>query len=145
MSTSPYFSEVKMTKAKEIVEKVKVLNVGNSKPPQWDGKKGNSYLMCNVKFNAHVTMLGIKECFTLEFASELPPKEKEAFDLTTDEGKNWANAVKKNKKAMMQFALSWTKVAQLYKLNHATRADKDWPSGKAHEVMAQLVKDVRTR
>jgi hypothetical protein len=34
-----------MTKAKEIVEKVKVLNVGNSKPPQWDGKKGDSYLM----------------------------------------------------------------------------------------------------
>jgi hypothetical protein len=28
-----------MTTAKEIVQKVKVLNVGNSKPPQWDGKK----------------------------------------------------------------------------------------------------------
>ncbi len=116
-----------MTKAKEIVKKVNVLNVGNSKPPQWDGKKGNSYLIWKIKFIAHVTMLGLEECFTLEFASELPPKEKEAFDLTTDEGKNWANAIKKNKKAMMQFALSWMKVAQLNKLNCATRANKDWP------------------
>jgi hypothetical protein len=95
-----------MTKAKEIVEKVEVSNVGKIKHPQWDGKKGNSYLMWKIKFNAHVTMVGLEECFTLEFASELPPKEKEAFDLTTDKGKNWANTVKKNKKATMQFALS---------------------------------------
>jgi hypothetical protein len=99
--------------------------VRNSKPPQWDGKKGDSYLMWKIKFIAHVTMLGLKECFTPEFASELPPKEKEGFDLTTDNKKNWENAVKKNKEAKMQFALSWTKVAQLNKLNCATRADKD--------------------
>jgi hypothetical protein len=132
-----------MTKAKEIVEKVEVSNVGNSKPPQWDGKKGDSYLMWKIKFNDHVTMLGLEECFTLEFAIELPPKEKEAFDLTTDKGKNWANTVNKNKKAMMQFALSWTKVAQLNKLNRPTRANKDWPSGKAHEVMMKLVKEYK--
>jgi hypothetical protein len=44
---------------------------------------------------------------------------------------------------MMQFVLSWTKDAQLNKLNHATRANKDWPSGKAHEVMIQLVKEYK--
>jgi hypothetical protein len=88
-------------------------------------------------------MLGLEECFAPEFASELPPKEKEAFNLTTDKGQNWANAVKKNKKAMMQFALSWTKVAQLNKLNCATRANKDWPSGMAHEVMTQLMKEYK--
>ncbi len=43
----------------------------------------------------------------------------------------------------MQFTLSWTKVAQLNKLNCATRADKDWPSGKAHEGMMQLVKEYK--
>jgi hypothetical protein len=53
--------------------------------------------MWKINFNVHVTMLGLKECFTPEFASELPPKEKEASDLTTDEGMNWANTVKKNK------------------------------------------------
>ncbi len=44
---------------------------------------------------------------TLEFASELPAKEKDTFNLTSNnKGKNWANAVRKNKKTMMQFALS---------------------------------------
>jgi hypothetical protein len=50
--------------------------VGNSKPPQWDEKKGNSYLMWKMKFIAHGTMLGLGECFMPEFASELPPKGK---------------------------------------------------------------------
>jgi hypothetical protein len=68
-----------MTKANKIVKKVEVLNVRNSKPLQWDGMKGDSYLMWKIEFNAHVTMLGLKDCFMPEFASELPPKEKEAF------------------------------------------------------------------
>jgi hypothetical protein len=88
-------------------------------------------------------MLGLKECFTSEFEDELPEKEKDAFDLDTSEGRDHAAAVKKNKKAMMQFALSFQKVAQLNKLNRATRVNKDWPSGKAHEVMAQLVKEYK--
>jgi hypothetical protein len=121
--TSPYFSEVRMTKAKVIFKKFEVSNVGNSMPLQWDGKKGNSYLMWKIKFSAHLTMLGLKDCLTLEFASELPAKERDTFDLTSDEGKNWANAVRKNKKMMMQLALSWTNVAQLNKSNCATRAN----------------------
>jgi hypothetical protein len=45
--TSPYFSGVGMTKekSKEVVKEVKLSNVGNTKPPQWDGEKGDSYLM----------------------------------------------------------------------------------------------------
>ncbi len=45
VTTSPYFSGVGMTeeKAKKVVEKVELSNVGNTKPPQWDGKKGDSY------------------------------------------------------------------------------------------------------
>jgi hypothetical protein len=53
--TSKYFSEDNMTKAKEIVEKVEVSN--NSRPPQWDGKKGGSYLMWKIKYQAHMVML----------------------------------------------------------------------------------------
>ncbi len=145
VTTSPYFSGVKMTKekAKEVVKKVELSNVRNAKPPQWDGKKGNSYLMWKIKFLAHATMLGLKECFTLEFKDELPEKEKDAFDFDTSDSRAHAAAVKKNKKAMMQFALSFQKVAQLNKLNRATRVNKDWPSGKTHEVMTQLVKEYK--
>ncbi len=143
VTTSPYFSGVGMTKekAKEVVKEVELSNIGNAKPPQWDGKKGDSYLMRKIKFLAHATMLGLEECFTSEFEDELPEKEKDAFDLDTSEGRAHATAVKKNKKAMMQFELSFQKVAQLNKLNRATRVNKDWLSGKAHEVMAQLVKE----
>ncbi len=130
-----------MTKAKDIVEKVEVSNVRNTKPPQWDGKKGDSYLMWKIKYTAHMVMLGLDDALDPDFDEELPTKEKDTFDLTSDEGQNWANTVKKNKKAMMQFALSFTKVAQLNRLNHAGRTNKDWPSGKAHEVMTQLVKE----
>jgi hypothetical protein len=95
--TSPYFSGVGITKekAKEVVKKVELSNVGNTKPPQWDGKKGDSYLMWKIKFLAHATMLG------LEVEDELPEKEKHTFNFDTSEGKAHAAAVKKNKKAMM--------------------------------------------
>ncbi len=143
VTTSPYFSGVGMTKekAKEVVKKVELSNIGNTKPPQLDGKKGDSYLMWKIKFLAHATMLGLEECFTSEFEDELPEKAKDTFNFDTSEGKAHAAVVKKNKKAMMQFAPSFQKVAQLNKLNRATKANKDWPSGKAHEVMAQLVKE----
>jgi hypothetical protein len=114
-----------MTKAKYIVKKVEVSSVGNSKPPQWDGKKGNSYLMWKIKFSAHLTMLELKDCLAPVFVSEPPAKEKDTFNLISNEDKNWTNTVRKNKKTMMQLVLSWTKVAQLNKLNRATRADKD--------------------
>ncbi len=77
MATSKYFGEATMTKAKDIVEKVKVLNMANSKPPQWDGKKGNSYLLWKIKYQAHMVMLGIEEALSSDFASELPAKEKD--------------------------------------------------------------------
>jgi hypothetical protein len=61
VATSKYFDKVTMTKAKVIVKKVKVSNKGNSIPPQWDGKKGDSYLMCKIKHQAHMVMLGLDE------------------------------------------------------------------------------------
>jgi hypothetical protein len=53
-----------------------------------------------------LTMLGLEDCLTPEFATEFPEKEKDTFDLTSNEGKNWANTVRKSKKSMMIFALS---------------------------------------
>ncbi len=45
----------------------------------------------------------------------------------------------------MQLTLSFQKVAQLNKLNHASRANKDWPPGKTHEVMTQLVDEYKPK
>ncbi len=60
-----------MTKAKYIVKKVEVLNVGNTKPPQWDGQKGDSYLMWKIKFTAHMVILGLDDAFNADFEREL--------------------------------------------------------------------------
>jgi hypothetical protein len=38
-------------------------------------------------------------------------KEKDTFDLDTDQGKKWINVENKNKKVMMQFRLLFQKVA----------------------------------
>jgi hypothetical protein len=70
----------------------------NSRPPQWDGKKCNSYLMWKTKYQAHTVMLRLDEALSPDFASELPEKEKDVIDLTSEQGQKWENAVKKNKK-----------------------------------------------
>jgi hypothetical protein len=35
-----------------VAEKIEVLSSNNSKPPQFNGKKGDSYLMWKMKFEA---------------------------------------------------------------------------------------------
>jgi hypothetical protein len=77
-----------MMKEKDIVEKFKVSNLVSSTPPQRDEKKGDSYLMWKINFSAHLTILGLKDCLMPEFASELPAKENDTFDLTFNKGKN---------------------------------------------------------
>ncbi len=81
--------------------------------------------MWTIKYTTHMVMLGLDDALNPDFERELPMKEKDTFNLTSNEGKNWANTVKKSKKAMMQFALSFTKVAQLNKLNCAGQTNKD--------------------
>ena len=71
-----------MTKVKDIVKKVEVSNVGNTKPPQWDWKKGDSYLIWKIKYSAHMVMLGLDDALDPNFKEELPTKEKDTFDLT---------------------------------------------------------------
>jgi hypothetical protein len=49
-----------------------------------------------------------------------------------------------NQKVMMQFALSFSPVPLLNKLNCEKRKDKmNWPSGKAHHVMSVIVKEFK--
>jgi hypothetical protein len=61
-----------MTKAKDIVKKIEVSNVGNTKPPQSDGQKGDSYLMWKIKYTAHMVMLGLDDALNPDFERELP-------------------------------------------------------------------------
>jgi hypothetical protein len=46
--------------------------VGNTKPPQWDGQKGESYLMWTIKYMAHMVMLGLDDALNPDLERELP-------------------------------------------------------------------------
>jgi hypothetical protein len=79
--------------------------------------------------------------FNLNLQQSFPKKEKMDFDLTDKTEKKQHDAVVMNQKAMMQFALSFSTVPLLNKLNCKKRKDKtNWPSGKAHHVMSVIMK-----
>ncbi len=111
------------------------------KPPQFNGKKGDKYLMWKMKLDADQMMKGLFEAFQPEFESKLPSKEKAVLDLSIKDQKKQYDAVKMNQKAMMQLALSSTQVSLMNKLNVEKRRDKDWPTGKAHRVMSALIRE----
>jgi hypothetical protein len=50
-----------VTKEKEIVKKVEILNSGTLKLPKWDDKKGNSCLVWKIKFDADMMDTGLEE------------------------------------------------------------------------------------
>jgi hypothetical protein len=106
-----------MTKATSVIEKVEVTNQNNSKPPQFNGKAGNTYLMWSMKFKADMVMKNLWEAFLPTFERKLSGSKDEPFNLDTEDGKDHQKAVLKNQKAMMQFALSFTNVSLLNKIN----------------------------
>jgi hypothetical protein len=57
-----------------VAEKIKVSSSNNLKPPQFNGKKGDSYLMWKMTFKADMVMKGLYNAFQSEFAAELPTK-----------------------------------------------------------------------
>jgi hypothetical protein len=112
-------------KENTITEKIEVLSSNNLKPPQFNGKKGDKYLMWKMRFEADQTMKGLYEAFQPDFESKLPSKEKEALNLEDKGRKKQHDTVMKNNKAMMQLVLLLTQVSLINKLNCEKRRDKD--------------------
>jgi len=127
-----------MTKSGTIIEKVEVSNQNNSKPPQFNGKAGDTWLLWSMKFKADMVMKGLSEAFLPEFESKLPEKEAGPFDDEDEQKK----AIKMNQKAMMQLTLAFSNVSLLNKINCEQRRNKaNWPTGKAHKVMSVLFQE----
>jgi hypothetical protein len=127
-----------MMKASLVIKKVEVTNQNNSKPPQFNGKAGDVYLMWSMKFKADMVVKNLWEAFLPEFEDKLPPKEAGPFDDDKDHQK----AVKMNQKAVIQVTLAFTNVGLLNKINCKQKKDKaTWPTGKAHSVRTVLLKE----
>jgi hypothetical protein len=120
---------------------VKVSNLNNLKPPQFNGKKGDNYIIWKMKFEADQVMKGLYKAFQPNFEQELPSDEKAKLDLTDKAKKKQHKAVKKNQKAIMQLALSFSNVSLLNKLNCKKKKSKTWLTGKVHHVMTALIKE----
>jgi hypothetical protein len=120
---------------------IEVMNLSNSKPPQFNGKKGEDYIIWKMKFKADQVMKGLYKAFQPNFEENLPSDKKAKLDLIDKAKKKQHKAVKKNQKAMMQLSLSFLDVSLLNKLNCKKKKDKTWPTGKVHHVMTALIKE----
>ncbi len=98
--------------------------------------------MWKIKFEADMVMKGLYDAFQPEFELDLPAKEKMALDIMDDAEKKQHDTVKMNQKAMMQFALSFSTVPLLNKLNCKKQKNKaNLPNREAHNVMSVIVKE----
>ncbi len=88
-----------MTKATSVIKKVEVTNQNNSKPPQFNEKAGDTYLMWSMKFMADMVMKNLWEAFLPTFERKLPGSKDGPFNLDTDDGKDHQKAVHKNQKS----------------------------------------------
>jgi hypothetical protein len=118
---------------------VKVSKLNNLKPPQFNGKKGDNYIIWEMKSEADQVMKRLGKAIQPNCKQELPSDKKDKLDLTDEAKKKQHKAVKKNQKAMMQLALSFSNVSLLNKLNSEKKKDKTWLTGEVHQVMAALI------
>jgi hypothetical protein len=88
-----------MTKATSVIKKVELTNQNNSKPPQFNGKAGDTYLMWSMKFKVDMVMKNLWEGFQPTFERKLPGSKDGPFDLDTEDGKDHQKAVPKNQKS----------------------------------------------
>ncbi len=84
---------------------VEVVAKKSSKPPTFSGKHGDDWTMCEMKMTAHLLDKGLDECLDPDFKNRLPVKESGPFNLTTEDGKKFKEAVDLNKKVMGQYVL----------------------------------------
>jgi hypothetical protein len=77
---------------------VEVSNSSNLKPPQFNGKKGDNYIMWKMKFEADWVIKRLYEAFQPDFEQELSSDEKVKLDLTDKAKKKQHKTVKKNQK-----------------------------------------------
>jgi hypothetical protein len=114
----------------------------NTEVPQFNGVKGDKYMLWKMKFEANQEMKGLREAFLPDFERELQENETADLNLTSSEGKKQKDALAKNNKMMMQLALAFTTVSLANKFNcEKCRGKANWPTEKAHRVMTVIIKE----
>ena len=85
-STMPATRSASGNDGLEESEKLETTTI-NTKVPQFNGAKGNKYMLWKMKFEADQEMKGLWGAFLPDFETELPESETAELDLTSSEGK----------------------------------------------------------
>jgi hypothetical protein len=120
---------------------VEVVAMTSSKPPTFNGKHGDDWRMWEMKMTAHLMDKGLNKCLDPDFKDRLPVKESGLFDLTTEEGKKFKEAVDLNKKVMGQFIQVFSTINLLKKVNLQKKAEKQFQSGKGWKLWKEMQDD----
>ncbi len=94
--------------------------------------------MWEMKMTAHLMDKGLNKCLGPDFKNRLPVKESGPFNLTTDNGKKFKEAVDLNKKVMGQFIQAFLTINLLNKVNPQKKADKQFLSGKGLKLWKEM-------
>jgi hypothetical protein len=117
---------------------VEVVATISSKPPTFSGIHGDDWTMWEMKMTAHLMDKGLNKCLNPDFKDLLPMRESGPFDLTTEKGTKFKEALDLNKKVMGQFIQVFSTINLTNKMNLQKRADKQLPSGKVWKLWREL-------
>jgi hypothetical protein len=95
-------------------------------------------MMWEMKMTAHLMDKGLNECPNPDFNDRLTVRESGPFDLTTEEGKKFKEAVDLNKKVMGQFIQAYSTINLINKVNLQKKADKQFPCRKGWKLWKEL-------
>ena len=105
-------------------DKIEVSETNSFKPLLFSGKRGKDWNMWIMKFQADMKNKDLWDAFKPGFEKKFLMKEEDV-NATTDEGKEHAKLIKKNKKAMTQLILGFGTESLLKNVKLEERRNKD--------------------
>ena len=90
-----------------------------------------------IRFQAYAYVKGFKAAFKKGSEKDLPASEDESLDLSKDEDKKKQAAKDRNALAVSCFTLAFTTTGLMAIVTGS--CDKDWPNGRAWEIVRVLI------
>ncbi len=103
------------------------------KPPKFEGKRGATFVIWDIKFRSWVEVRWNSEALIPSFDSKLPNKQYNVIDNTEPSQKAQAQGIarKQNAGAMDALVLSMSDTDNFHCILQSMKEDANWPSRKA--------------
>ena len=107
------------------------------KLPVFDGKHAKFQIWW-TRFKAYAVVFGYAGAVKIGGEADMPPTEATFLDLSSDDGKKMASALKRNAVAVVNLTMAFTSEGTIALVYEAMN-DPEWPSGLAHVIVAALM------